>query len=304
MQISLLRQHLLKETEYPLRYKRDVLLKTVSVQFAFLFLFLLLFKPFGTYAPEHRMSYSLICLLHALSPAFIIYAYFYCLSYVYEHTSRFKGWTLLREYAHLAIVLSLTGVASFFLRSLLYNNPDNLSWWYLGEEIRNCYLAGILFYFILFLASAYFRSKKAPIPIHEIVTDTGFQQESSGTTNTKLFIKTQVRQDDFSFNPTDLLFAKADGNYIELTLFINNQVRTDLKRISLKKFEAQLATYPFLFRCHRAYLVNLQQIRKVSGNAQGYTLLLNATEERIPVSRTQLELFNERYEKLANAITR
>lgn len=302
MQKFLIKQHLFKETEYPLRYQRSVLLKTVTVQFGVLFLFLLLFKPFGTYVPEHRVNYSIICLLHALSPSLIIYAYFYILSYVYEHTSRLKSWTLLQEYAHLAIVFFLVGLASFSMRSLIYNNPNNWSWGYLGEEIRNCYLAGILFYFLLLFAGAYLRSNQAPFATEEDLIDTDLSNESKCTVNTKMSIKTQVKQDDFSFNPANLLYAKADGNYIELTLSINNQVFTELKRISLKQFEAQLATCPFLFKCHRAYLVNLQHIKKVSGNAQGYTLLLHMTEERVPVSRTQLEVFNSRFEKLAGAI--
>ncbi|MBS7566848.1 LytTR family transcriptional regulator [Mucilaginibacter sp. Bleaf8] len=303
MQTSLVEKYFFKATEYPLRYQRSVLLKTVSIQFVLLFVFLLLFKPFGTYAPEYRVNYVLICFLHALSPAVIIYAYFYCLGYVYEHTSGLKSWTLLREYAHLTIVFFLTGIASFLLRSFIYNNPDNWSWHYLAEEILNCYLAGILFYFILLFAGAYFRSTKSPDVTQAILTDSELHLENLASTNTEVFIKTQVQQDDFSFNPAHLLFAKAEGNYIEVTLGINNRVSTTLKRISLKQFEVQLTDYPFLFRCHRAYLVNLQQIKKVSGNAQGYTLTLNLTEQNVLVSRTQLEMFNNHYEHLTGTAT-
>ncbi len=301
MQTFIIQQHLSKKARYPYRYQRNVLLKTVTGQFCLIFFFLLLFKPFGAYEPEQKVSYFLICFLHALMPSLIIYAYYFCLSFVYEHTSMLKEWTLLREYAHLAIVFFLAGLASFLLRSFIYNNPDNWSWHYLGEEIGNCYLAGILFYLILLFAGAYFRSDKASITTGENLTHTRPGNERATTGKAEVFIKTQVQQDDFSFDPAQLLFAKADGNYIELTLCVDNQISTELKRIFLKQFEAQLILYPFLFRCHRAYLVNLQQIKKVTGNAQGYTLLLNMTEERVPVSRAQLEMFNDRYKKFAGA---
>jgi len=298
MQAFTLQQHLFKEINYPPRYQAKELLKTVAIQFAVIFIFLLLFKPFEVYEPEYKMSYVLICAIHALSPALIIYAYFYGLSYLHQSTSKLKVWTLLKEYTHLAIVFFLTGAASFLLRSLIYNNPDNWSWHYLGEEVFNCYLAGIFFYCLLLFANSYYGSYKTIVLPQEPVAENEGKNTASFANNTEVFIKTQVQQDDFRFNPAQLLFAKADGNYIELTLSVNNQVNTELKRISLKQFEGQLTAYPFLFKCHRAYLVNLQQVNKVAGNAQGYTLSLNMTNENVPVSRTQLELFNESYAQL------
>lgn len=294
MQTLTIQQHLLKEIEYPSRYRRECLFKTVSIQFVLIFIFLLLFKPFGVYEPEHKFSYALICGLHAFFPSLIIYGYFSVLSYAKKKD--LSRWTLLQEYAHLAIVFLITGLASFLLRGFIYNNPDNWSWRYLGEEVRNCYLAGILFYIFLLFAGSYFQSNKESVSVDLPLAEV--KKSKPDESDAELFIKTQVQQDNFSFNPAHLLFAKADGNYTELTICTGNGVTTELKRISLKQFEAQLNAYPFLLRCHRAYLVNLLQVKKASGNAQGYVLSLNMTEENVPVSRTQVETFDSRYEQL------
>ena len=56
-------------------------------------------------------------------------------------------------------------------------------------------------------------------------------------------------------------------------------------RSTLKKMEDAVADYSFLFRCHRTYLVNMELVVKVIGNAQGYRLHLSGLEESIPVSR-------------------
>lgn len=296
MQIYINREHLLKEIDYPQRYRPECLLRTAAVIFGMVLVFLLLFKPFGVYAPEQKINYFLICCLHALSSVIIVYVYFTTLNYLREKGPWLRRWTLLREYVQIGIVLLLQGISSFLMRDLVYRNADNWSWRYFGDEIRNCLVAGIFFYFLLRLATFYFQSQKgSPFVLQFIPLKA---QPKKTMSPSLLFIKTQVKQDDFSLHPDDLLFVKAEGNYIELTTRTNNQVHTGLKRISLTQLESQLSGYPNLFRCHRAYLVNLFHIAKVSGNSQGYLLAFEATGLKVPVSRAQLDSFNSRYEQL------
>ncbi|EHQ27686.1 LytR/AlgR family response regulator transcription factor [Mucilaginibacter paludis] len=296
MRIYLNQEHLLNEIEYPRRYRSENLTKTAAVIWGAVLLFLLLFKPFGVYEPEQKMNYFLICCFHASSPAIITYAYFGTLNYLKEKRKLFRKWTLLREYGHIGFVLLLTGTSSFLMRDLIYRNEDNWSVRYLWEEIRNCFVAGTLFYVLLRLGDFYFQSQKgSPFVVQFIPLDSEPVKEDQPQ---KLFIKTQVKQDDFSLYLKDLLFVKADGNYIELTTCKDGLVNNELKRISLTQFEAQLAAYPYFLRCHRAYLVNMRHVEKVSGNSQGYLLTLGTAEAKVPVSRTQLDIFNTRYQQL------
>lgn len=296
MQLNLKREHLFKEVEYPSRYLTQNLVKNAGILFGILFTFLMLYKPFGVYEPELKFNYFLICILHALSPSLIIYTYFSLLNYCRSLRTHPKKWTLFQEYFQLSVVVMLIGVASFLMRDSIYNNPLNWSLQYFWEEVRNCYLVGILFYFYALLASFYFRSNT--IPEHPrkikpaIPEDTTKEIKATG-----LFIQTLVKQDDFSFNPNELLFVKADGNYVELTINKNGQLFTELKRISLRQLESQLAGHPFLFRCHRAYLVNIMQIGKVLGNSQGYFLSFRLPADQIPVSRMQIDSFNSLYKQ-------
>jgi hypothetical protein len=295
MEIYINREHLLKEIEYPDRYLSGNLLKTSAVIFSVILLFLLLFKPFGVSVPEQKINYFLICGLHASSPAIIIYTYFGTLNYLRKKLP-LKSWTLLQEYGHIGIVLFLTGIASFLMRDLIYQNTDNWSWYYLWEEIRNSLVAGCLFYFILRIANFYFQSKKgAPFVLQFIPLNI---EPVKPVAQSPLFIKTQVKQDDFSLCLSDLLFAKAEGNYIELTSYKDSQINTELKRISLTQFDSQISHHPYFFRCHRAYLVNMFQIENVSGNSQGYLLAFKSTGAKVPVSRAQLDSFNSLYKQL------
>lgn len=295
MEIYINREHLFKEIEYPNRYLPGNLLKNSAVIFVVILLFLLLFKPFGVSAPEQKINYFLICDLHALSPAIIIYIYFGTLNYLRKR-SQPKGWTLLQEYKHIGIVLFLTGIAGFFMRGIIYHNADNFSWYYLWEELRNSLVAGSFFYLIFRVANFYFQSKKGD-PFVLQFTSLSIEQPKM-VIQSPVFIKTQVKQDDFSLCLSDLLYAKAEGNYIELTSYKDAQISTELKRISLTQFGSQISSHPNFFRCHRAYLVNMLRIENVSGNAQGYLLAFKATGVKIPVSRAQLSSFNSLYERL------
>lgn len=287
-------QHLTKEIEYPERYQSQNLIKSSVVVFLIILAFLLLFKPFGVYDPELRMHYLLICFFHALTPALVLLTYFGILNFR-KVKSQIK-WTLLKEYIQIGILLILIGTSSFLMRDLLYNNPNNWSWNYFFEEIRNCLVAGIFFYFFLRLSSFYFESKKgSPFVLQFIPLAV---EPESKTLESNIFINTQVKQDNFNLNIDQLLFVKADGNYIELTKSNGNQITTEVKRISLTQFETQITDYPHFFRCHRTYLVNMYKVEKVSGNSQGYLLSFNETNIKIPVSRKQIDSFNNYYQEL------
>lgn len=288
-------EHLRNEIKYPQRYRSQNLIKSSVVIFITILIFLLSFKPFGVYDPELRMHYFFICFFHAFAPALILFLYFRTMNY-FRKVKNKREWTLLKEYIHIGFLLILIGTASFLMRDLLYANSNNWSLNYFFEEIRNCFVAGIFFYFFLRLSSFYFESKKGSPFVLQFIP---LKVESEKTAlKSNLFISTQVKQDDFSLDIDQLLFAKADGNYIELTKSNGSQITTEVKRISLTQFESQITDYPHFFRCHRTYLVNMFKVEKVSGNSQGYLLSFNETNVKIPVSRKQIDSFNHHYQEL------
>ena len=57
-------------------------------------------------------------------------------------------------------------------------------------------------------------------------------------------------------------------------------------RVNLKNIENQLADTS-LIRCHRSYIVNVNAIRHVAGNTNGYKLTVRDTDFEVPVSRAK-----------------
>jgi hypothetical protein len=86
--------------------------------------------------------------------------------------------------------------------------------------------------------------------------------------------------------PHQLLYIAAADNYIKVYHLEQGQLKQTLLRSTLKKAAAGLADHPQFFRCHRTFLVNLDHVNSITGNAQGYKLQLAHAEEWIPVSRS------------------
>jgi len=87
----------------------------------------------------------------------------------------------------------------------------------------------------------------------------------------------------------DLLLIKSVDNYVEIYRTENDQIKTIFLRSSLKRIEQDVKDHPFLFKCHRAFLVNVNNISRVAGNSQGYQLIFKGIDFVIPVSRNTSE---------------
>ncbi len=273
-------------------YQLNKTAKMAGLLFLGTLLFLFLFKPFVVNEAELKYSYLFTCLVHAVSPAIIFIGYFRIVGYIKNEDLLNDRQLTFHLVFSLASVFLIIGVVSFLLRDLIYNNSDNWSLRYLWEEIRNTYLAGGLFSSYFLFANYYFRSqknRKQEYSLQEIKeNDTQVQPDV-------VFIKAHVKMDDFNFNPSAFLFARAEGNYIEITTRNNDGLKKELKRISLKQFELQISGIGNLIRCHRTYLINIRQVNHVTGNSQGYLLSFQGTADKIPVSRANLEIFDRLY---------
>ncbi len=271
---------------YPFYYHGKNLWIVASLLFVMTIFFNYIFEPFEVYIPEHKMDHFWISSIHACTSVVIIGL----LSLIKITSKSEENWNVRKEILLITFFLLLVGIAQFLIRDIIYNNPNNWSWKYLYEEIRNTLLIGTLFAIIL-TSLNYNRLNKKYIKNANALDL--FTKELEPRTNSIVFIKTQVISDAFELDLNSFLFAKADGNYVELYLN-ENKINKVIKRITLKELESTLELYPNIIRTHRSYLINLHHIKSVVGNAQGYKLRLNNNDEMIPVSRNMIKEFDAR----------
>lgn len=274
---------------YPYYFGQKSLGKLAFGIFFLGFFFVYLFEPFNVNPEEQRFNYLWISLLHVAVSCLI---FFSCFTLVNLFKPEEEKWTIAKEILSLSLVLLLMGMVNFLIRDLLYNNPNNWSFFYLLEEIRNTFLTGALIVFILVplnFALIYSRNaRKAEILFSA-------SREEHAILKTEVRIETQLRSEDFILEPEQFLFAKAEGNYVEIYLAMEGEKKKLLKRITVKDLERQLARFPWIIKTHRSYLVNLRNIVAVSGNAQGYQLSFRDHLATVPVSRGMIKKFDEAF---------
>ncbi len=85
-----------------------------------------------------------------------------------------------------------------------------------------------------------------------------------------------------------LLYIEAVGNYVKVCHLRNGQVRTDMLRATMKQMEETLQGYPMIVRCHRAFIVNLDQVEQIVARQGSMQLIIKHSHDSIPVSRSNV----------------
>lgn len=91
-----------------------------------------------------------------------------------------------------------------------------------------------------------------------------------------------------------LIYIESASNYVKLYFEKNGRVNYTIIRSTMKKIEEILQRHAMFFRCHRTFIVNLDKIEAVEGNAQGYKLKITGSDETLPVSRNLNKEFSDR----------
>lgn len=108
-------------------------------------------------------------------------------------------------------------------------------------------------------------------------------------------LPSQVFNSEKNIDKIDLngfLYAESVGNYINVTTNRDDNLNRRLYRRTLKSAVVEIEDKRII-QCHRSYLVNLEYVTHVEGNAQGLKLSLLDCEEKIPVSRKYIKVIKD-----------
>lgn len=276
---------------YPYYNYTQKLPKIALIIFLFVFLFLFLFSPFSVNDTEHKYSYAVICLIHALNAAIVFFVFFFSLNVFLKPDLKEENWKVYKTLLTVSIALLLIGLGSFLIRPIIYDNPLNFSWHYFVKETINTFLVGSLV-FAAFTLYDFYRLVK-----NNQVGASTFSEEiekHKTTVEEEQLISIVIENLPYKLNLTEFLFAKAEGNYVEFYFLKENRIVKDLKRASLKSIDEQLMLLaPAVIKTHRAFCVNTDHISKITGNAQGYQLYFEHIDFAIPVSRALIPAFKK-----------
>ena len=110
----------------------------------------------------------------------------------------------------------------------------------------------------------------------------------------KIILSGDYQNEKIELFPEDLFLISSASNYIKVFHLRKNVLVHSIIRSTLKKAEETLSEYPNFFKCHRAFIVNLDKVVHVEGNAQGYKIKIDGHDELIPVSRNLNSEFSDK----------
>jgi hypothetical protein len=203
-----------------------------------------------------------------------------------------KIWTFSRELAVIFIVLTASGISTYFM-AFLVEEPSNR--WNVITFLDSCKYA---FLIGLFPFGLFTLSNIRHLFAEEITQLYSENKNQENEKEQKLHIISRLKKEELSFLPNHFIYAEAEGNYVNFHLSDNQKFSKILIRNSMNDIESQLAGIQFFFRTHRAFIVNLKKVKEKKGNSLGYKLRLYDTDPEIPVSRQKVQAFDQLLKQL------
>jgi hypothetical protein len=249
----------------------------------FVFLFLYGFAPFGL----GQAPYPLVYLAAAYGLLCFVFMVFLNIVLVVLMPGWFQEneWTTRRQIGWTLVNMLLIGAGNAVLTMLLFDWP--FSWRQL--LVLEAYTLAIgLFPVSLSLILNQMRLERIYRKQAEIYNHT-LPHYTRNVVSEQVSLVSDNQDEDLQLALDELLFIQAADNYVAVHWQRQGENEKRLLRAPLKRMEAALSAYPNVWKCHKSYLVNLNRVVQIIGNAQGYRLLLDVGEYSIPVSRQNNE---------------
>ena len=248
----------------------------------FVFLFIYIFKPFG-----FDSLGNLPLLVHALIFGGITFTIMisnlFWLPRQFPQFFAEERWTVGREISITLIHIFMIGIGNFIFARLAFELPISLKNFAYLQLITLAFAVIPITIWTLIKQNQLLKKnvKKA----HSLNNSLGRNPEISGTPTQLVKIHSENKSDHGTFDLNQIRFISSYENYVKIALFNGGKLENEVLRSSLKKVEEDLQNFKMFYRCHRAYIVNLDHVKSVHGNARGLKLALENCDKMIPVSR-------------------
>lgn len=247
----------------------------------FITVFVGIFQPIGL--REYHSTYKFLVIVGYGIVGFVItFLNLFAIPFLFKNLFDGKKWTVIKQILWLSWILFTIGIVNFLYSSYLFPMFWSLKGFFIFQFFT--LVIGII-----------------PIVIITIINQNmklAYNLKQASEFNLKIeAIRGNIdhgqtvcmiadnEKDKFEIRLTNLIYIEAVGNYVQIYYLKEGGIKNVLLRSSLKRLELQLVEFSSLVRCHRAFIVNMNQIDKVTGNSQGLKLSLKKSDIEIPVSR-------------------
>ena len=273
---------------YPVSENKWALILVISL---FISCFLVLFQPFGLQNMESGKKILLLAGYGLVT--FIVLLIDICfIPFVFSAHFREENWTVFREILLIGWIV-ITIAAGNYLYSILLNIVPwkGISGFFIfiGFTLAVAFIP--IIGVIMISHNALLRKNlQASRELNQMVRE---REIAAPEDDPELLITAENRHQEIAVPAPNLICIESEGNYVTIWFVENGMIKRTLIRNTLTNVEGQVREAENIFRCHRAYIINLSHVKKVNGNSQGYRLRLRYLDKEIPVARNYSKLFRE-----------
>jgi len=214
-----------------------------------------------------------------------------------KHVFNEKKWTNGKQIVFLLWIFFTIGLGNYLYSSYVFSfDLLNLRFFLTFELLTLA--VGIIPAIIILLwkNNAYLKQNlKSAQELSNTLQD---NQDSSRQQTILHIFESHNGKDSIKLPENDILFIESEGNYCYIYYLDNGSLKRKVLRTTLKNIEENIPDESFLFKSHRAFIVNPKQIQKINGNAQGYRLRFNNTTKEASVSRQYINDFKSLIQQL------
>ncbi len=239
-----------------------------------IFLMLIFFSPFG-FQNIDLLTEKLII---ALGYGFIAFLVWYLGLALINSSRAIKGklWQILIA---LIVIQFFAGVFSMIYNNIIFKNPSYFDFFLRFQVI--VFLMGIFpcFYMMLFMETNYY---------YKIVV----KKSNPLDKGTKLIIfHDQNPEKSLTILPDNIIYIQSQDNYIKIEWKNSeDRVKSTLLRTTLKSAITALSDFDSIIQCHRSYLININFIENIKGNALSKKCIMHFSDSIIPIARPKIQL--------------
>ena len=275
---------------YPFGEKSNARLLIQSIgEGTFIALFLIFFQPFGVSEwqdPNKNLylaAYGVITALCGIILRFLVFKTFP--KYHSEAT-----WNVGKEILSIMMLILMIAAGNVVYSNLIFKLENGISsffWMLLAVMIIGVFPAtfGVMLNYIIQL-----KKYNQPIVVHHQASEIVLNEPSlSNKDIARLKLIAENEKDAIELTAESLYYIESSDNYSTVFYEKSGKLQKELLRSSLTRLESQILSENIV-RCHRSFIVNLDKVEKVTGNAQGYKLHLKSPELLVPVARKYSEI--------------
>eukprot|EP01093_Parvamoeba_rugata_P011138 TRINITY_DN3049_c0_g1_i3.p1 TRINITY_DN3049_c0_g1~~TRINITY_DN3049_c0_g1_i3.p1 ORF type:complete len:280 (-),score=23.70 TRINITY_DN3049_c0_g1_i3:434-1273(-) len=244
---------------------------------AILPLLLILLEPFDTsneFSYKHlRLSGYAACIV---LPILVVHP---LENYVYIRQA--NRWFVINEFLYILFTLFSIFVCCFFYHFYVVSGSSILNTSYIWGFIGTF---GLPFTPLIVPLWLYLRSKYGIIEVP-------LQDKKNVIVEKSIMIQGESKSEILTIFESDFIYAQSQQNYVEVYYLTKDGVQQKMFRSTLSNIIKQL---PNAWQVHRSYLVNLDYLTAVEGNARKRFMKISNIEDSIPISQKYYAALSKR----------